>query len=100
MSTLDQLGYSKNRPSTLLSLIGDTLMIFTGKVTNDFGLDNDISECVPALCELAAGALVWILINREEEYTDDYVEGLFNTVRSKTSALLHGRTVSDTSGMN
>jgi len=85
MSTLDQLGNDNNRPSALYNLIGDTLMLFSIDVTTKFDLDDDINQRVPALIELAAGSLTWILLN-QEEYTNDYVEQLFESVRSKTLA--------------
>jgi len=85
MSTLDQLENDNTRPSELYDLIGKTLMFFSNDVITNFNLDDDISECVEALVELAAESLTWILLN-QEEYTNDYVEQLFESVRSKTLA--------------
>ena len=85
MSTLDQLENDNTRPSELHDLIGKTLMFFSNDVITNFNLDDDISECVEALVELAAESLTWILLN-QEEYTNDYVEQLFESVRSKTLA--------------
>jgi hypothetical protein len=91
MSALNEPKVDNNQSSRLLSLIGDTLMHFGSDIENDIGFGDGIANQTTAFIELAAGSLSWILVNRDEGYTNDYIEDLFKSVRSRTLAQMAGR---------